>query len=50
MTKNLTTTAMALVLSARITPSNCGIKHLACDDSAFMTGTNIDINGGMLFS
>ena len=23
---------------------------LACDDSAFMTGTNIDINGGMLFS
>lgn len=23
---------------------------LACDDSAFITGTNIDINGGMLFS
>ena len=23
---------------------------LACNDSAFMTGTNIDINGGMLFS
>jgi pteridine reductase len=23
---------------------------LACEDSAFMTGTNIDINGGMLFS
>ena len=23
---------------------------LACDDSAFLTGTNIDINGGMLFS
>lgn len=23
---------------------------LACDDSAFMTGTNVDINGGMLFS
>ena len=26
------------------------ILFLACDDSAFMTGTNIDINGGMLFS
>jgi 3-oxoacyl-[acyl-carrier protein] reductase len=23
---------------------------LACDDSAFITGTNVDINGGMLFS
>lgn len=23
---------------------------LACDDSAFITGTNIDINGGMIFS
>ncbi|WP_424973235.1 SDR family NAD(P)-dependent oxidoreductase [Dinoroseobacter sp. S76] len=23
---------------------------LACEDSAFLTGTNIDINGGMLFS
>ncbi|MEM9267771.1 MAG: SDR family oxidoreductase, partial [Pseudomonadota bacterium] len=23
---------------------------LACDDSAFITGANIDINGGMLFS
>lgn len=26
------------------------ILFLACDDSAFMTGTNIDLNGGMLFS
>ncbi|MEJ6398892.1 SDR family NAD(P)-dependent oxidoreductase [Yoonia sp. 208BN28-4] len=26
------------------------ILFLACDDSAFMTGTNIDINGGMVFS
>ena len=26
------------------------IMFLACDDSAFLTGTNIDINGGMLFS
>ncbi|WP_299725363.1 glucose 1-dehydrogenase [uncultured Tateyamaria sp.] len=26
------------------------ILFLACDDSAFLTGTNIDINGGMLFS
>lgn len=26
------------------------IVFLACDDSAFMTGTNVDINGGMLFS
>jgi len=26
------------------------ILFLACSDSAFMTGTNIDINGGMLFS
>jgi len=26
------------------------VLFLACDDSAFMTGTNIDINGGMLFS
>ena len=26
------------------------ILFLACDDSAFVTGTNIDINGGMLFS
>jgi len=26
------------------------ILFLACDDSAFITGTNIDINGGMLFS
>jgi 3-oxoacyl-[acyl-carrier protein] reductase len=26
------------------------ILFLACNDSAFMTGTNIDINGGMLFS
>lgn len=26
------------------------ILFLACADSAFMTGTNIDINGGMLFS
>ena len=26
------------------------IAFLACDDSAFMTGTNIDINGGMVFS
>jgi len=26
------------------------VYFLACDDSAFMTGTNIDINGGMLFS
>ncbi|MEO0357391.1 MAG: glucose 1-dehydrogenase [Pseudomonadota bacterium] len=23
---------------------------LACDDSAFVTGTNVDLNGGMLFS
>ena len=23
---------------------------LACDDSAFITGTNMDLNGGMLFS
>ena len=26
------------------------ILFLACDDSAFMTGANIDLNGGMLFS
>ncbi len=26
------------------------VLFLACEDSAFMTGTNIDINGGMLFS
>ena len=26
------------------------VLFLASDDSAFMTGTNIDINGGMLFS
>ena len=26
------------------------ILFLACNDSAFLTGTNIDINGGMLFS
>lgn len=26
------------------------VLFLACEDSAFMTGTNIDINGGMVFS
>lgn len=26
------------------------VLFLACDDSAFITGTNIDINGGMYFS
>ncbi len=26
------------------------VLFLACDESAFITGTNIDINGGMLFS
>lgn len=26
------------------------VLFLACTDSAFITGTNIDINGGMLFS
>ena len=26
------------------------VLFLASDDSGFMTGTNIDINGGMLFS
>ncbi|MEM8789914.1 MAG: glucose 1-dehydrogenase [Pseudomonadota bacterium] len=26
------------------------VLFLACDDSAFLTGANIDINGGMLFS
>jgi len=26
------------------------VLFLACDDSAFVTGTNIDINGGMVFS
>lgn len=26
------------------------VLFLACDDSAFLAGTNIDINGGMLFS
>ncbi|EAR52545.1 hypothetical protein OG2516_05538 [Oceanicola granulosus HTCC2516] len=26
------------------------VLFLACDDSAFMTGTNVDINGGVLFS
>ena len=26
------------------------VLFLACDDSSFMTGTNIDINGGMVFS
>jgi 3-oxoacyl-[acyl-carrier protein] reductase len=26
------------------------VLFLACDDSAFITGTNIDLNGGMLFS
>jgi len=26
------------------------VLFLACDDSAFITGTNIDLNGGMVFS
>jgi 3-oxoacyl-[acyl-carrier protein] reductase len=26
------------------------LLFLACDDSAFITGTNVDLNGGMLFS
>ena len=26
------------------------VTFLACDDSAFITGANVDINGGMLFS
>jgi len=26
------------------------VLFLACDDSSFITGTNVDINGGMLFS
>lgn len=26
------------------------VLFLACDDSSFVTGTNVDINGGMLFS
>lgn len=26
------------------------VLFLACDDSAFITGTNVDINGGMIFS
>ncbi|MFK7894184.1 MAG: SDR family NAD(P)-dependent oxidoreductase [Granulosicoccus sp.] len=26
------------------------VLFLACNDSSFMTGTNVDINGGMLFS
>ena len=26
------------------------VLFLACDDSAFITGTNIELNGGMLFS
>lgn len=26
------------------------VLFLACDDSAFVTGTNVDLNGGMLFS
>jgi 3-oxoacyl-[acyl-carrier protein] reductase len=26
------------------------VMFLACDDSAFITGTNMDLNGGMLFS
>jgi 3-oxoacyl-[acyl-carrier protein] reductase len=26
------------------------VKFLACDDSAFITGANVDINGGMVFS
>ncbi len=26
------------------------VLFLACDDSAFITGTNVDLNGGMLFS
>lgn len=26
------------------------VAFLACDDSAFITGTNVDINGGVLFS
>jgi 3-oxoacyl-[acyl-carrier protein] reductase len=26
------------------------VLFLACEDSAFLTGTNVDINGGMLFS
>lgn len=26
------------------------VAFLACDDSAFITGANVDINGGMLFS
>ena len=26
------------------------VLFLACEDSAFITGANVDINGGMLFS
>jgi 3-oxoacyl-[acyl-carrier protein] reductase len=26
------------------------VLFLSCDDSAFITGANVDINGGMLFS
>ena len=26
------------------------VNYLATDESAFMTGTNVDINGGVLFS
>jgi len=26
------------------------VYFLACDDSSFITGANVDINGGMLFS
>lgn len=44
--------AAATPLKREGLPADIGnlVVFLASDDSAFMTGTNVDINGGMLFS
>ncbi|MFD1881379.1 SDR family NAD(P)-dependent oxidoreductase [Paracoccus pacificus] len=46
------TVEAATPLKRQGTPEDCAnlVLFLACDDSAFITGANVDINGGMLFS